>query len=128
MNHDEKELSVIQKTYDLILWLNPILSRLPRNYRFTLGERIANNLYQLLEGLIEAKYSQEKEEILRSLNPKLSVLYYQIRLMVDLDIMSDKRYENLSRYLVEIGNELGGWLKSQTKIPPVNLTGTKNGR
>ena len=128
MNHNEKELSVIQKTYDLILWLNPILSRLPRNYRFTLGERIANNLYQLLEGLIEAKYSQEKEEILRSLNPKLSVLYYQIRLMVDLNIMSDKRYENLSRYLVEIGNELGGWLKSQTKILPVNLTGTKNGR
>jgi hypothetical protein len=121
-------LSVIQKTYDLILWLNPILSRLPRNYRFTLGERIANNLYQLLEGLIEAKYSQEKEEILRSLNPKLSVLYYQIRLMVDLNIMSDKRYENLSRYLVEIGNELGGWLKSQTKITPVKLTGTKNGR
>jgi hypothetical protein len=128
MNYNEKELSVIQKTYDLILWLIPILGRLPRNHRFTLGEKIANNLYELLEGLIEAKYSPEKEKILRSLNTKLSVIYYQVRLMVDLDLMCDKRYENLSRYLVEIGNELGGWLKSQTKTPPVSLTGTKNGR
>ena len=67
----ENELSVIQKTYDLILWLMPILSRMPRDHRYTLGEQISNNLYEFLEGLVEAKYSQEKLPILQKLNPKL---------------------------------------------------------
>jgi hypothetical protein len=33
------DLPVIQKAYDLVKWYVPILNRLPRDHRFTLGER-----------------------------------------------------------------------------------------
>ena len=55
-----EELSIIQKTYDLIKWYIPILNRLPKNHRFTLGDRMINGLYDSLEGLLVARYSQEK--------------------------------------------------------------------
>jgi hypothetical protein len=42
------DLPVIQKTYDLVKWYIPILNRLPRDHRFTLGERMINGLYNLL--------------------------------------------------------------------------------
>ncbi|MDX2214838.1 MAG: hypothetical protein SFY66_16235 [Oculatellaceae cyanobacterium bins.114] len=42
------DLPVIQKTYDLVKWYIPILNRLPRDHRFTLGERMINGLYDLL--------------------------------------------------------------------------------
>jgi hypothetical protein len=42
------DLPVIQKAYDLVKWYIPILNRLPRDHRFTLGERIINGLYDLL--------------------------------------------------------------------------------
>lgn len=45
------DLPVIQKTYDLVKWYIPILNRLPRDHRFTLGERMINGLYNLLENL-----------------------------------------------------------------------------
>ena len=51
------ELPIIQKTYDLIKWYIPILNRLPRNHRFALGDRMSDNLYDLLEGLIRARYA-----------------------------------------------------------------------
>lgn len=54
------ELSIIQKTYDLIKWYIPILNRLPKNHRFALGDRIIFGLYNLLEGLIIARYQKEK--------------------------------------------------------------------
>jgi len=44
-----KELSVIQKTYDCIKWYVPIIERLPKTHKFTLGDRIINQLYDLLE-------------------------------------------------------------------------------
>ncbi len=54
------ELPIIQKTYDLVKWYVPILNRLPRDHKFILGNRIIEGLYDLLEGLIKARYSKEK--------------------------------------------------------------------
>jgi len=42
-----KELPIIQKTYDLIQWYVPILNRLPKTHKFTLGDRIISNLYDI---------------------------------------------------------------------------------
>lgn len=44
----QEELTVITKTYDLILWSCNHTGKFPRNHRFVLGERIARNLYDLL--------------------------------------------------------------------------------
>lgn len=44
-----QELSIIQKTYDLIKWYVPILNRLPRDHKFMLGDRIISGLYDLLD-------------------------------------------------------------------------------
>jgi hypothetical protein len=61
----EQELTIITKTYDLILWSCNHTSRFPRNHRFVLGERIERNLYALLEALIRAKYNKSRQRLLR---------------------------------------------------------------
>ncbi len=107
------DLPVIQKTYDLVKWYVPILNRLPRNHRFTLGERIINGLYDLLEGLILARYSHDKLDILQKLNLRLDLLRHQTRLLLDFELMETKRYEYVGGLMNEIGTELGGWIKHQ---------------
>ena len=108
-----KELSVIQKTYDCIKWYVPIIERLPKIHKFTLGDRIINQLYDLLEGLIQAKYAKNKLTQLESLNTKLDILRYQTRMMLDFNKMSVERYEYAIKLIDEIGTELGGWIKKQ---------------
>jgi hypothetical protein len=54
------DLSIIEKTYDLIKWYVPIINRLPKNYKFLLGDRITTGLYDILDGLLTARYSSEK--------------------------------------------------------------------
>ncbi|MCC5897354.1 MAG: diversity-generating retroelement protein Avd [Phormidium sp. BM_Day4_Bin.17] len=109
------ELSIIQKTYDLVKWYIPILNRLPRSHKFTLGERMITGLYEFLEGLIVVQYSSKKFAQLKTLNGKLDVLRYQTRLLVDFGLMDEKRYAYVTQLLVEIGNELGGWIKQQNQ-------------
>ncbi len=46
-----EEFVVITKTYDMMLWSCQHTSRFPRQHRFVLGERLAHNLYDLLETL-----------------------------------------------------------------------------
>jgi len=108
-----KELSVIQKTYDCIKWYVPIIERLPKIHKFTLGDRIINQLYDLLEGLIKAKYAKNKLPQLESLNTQLDILRYQTRMLLDFEKMSIERYEYAIKILDEIGTELGGWMKNQ---------------
>ncbi|BAY45962.1 hypothetical protein SAMD00079811_35690 [Scytonema sp. HK-05] len=108
-----KELSVIQKTYDCIKWYVPILERLPKIHKFSLGDRIINGLYDLLEGLIQAKYAKNKLSQLEPLNTQLDILRYQTRMLLDFQFFSVHRYEYAIKLIDEIGTELGGWIKKQ---------------
>lgn len=109
-----EELPIIQKTYDLIKWMVPILDRLPRNHRFTLGDRMIAELYNLLESLISVRYTKTgRLSALKGLNARLQVLRYQCRLLMDFDLISLKRYEHMHRQINDIGQDLGGWIKQQ---------------
>ena len=76
----DQELIVITKTYDLILWSCNHTSKFPRNHRFVLGERIDRNLYGLLETLIAAKYTKNRQRLLEDTYLALEVLRFQMRL------------------------------------------------
>ncbi len=107
------DLPIIQKTYDLIKWYVPILNGLPRDHKFQLGDRMVTGLYELLEGLILARYQRKKLAQLQKLNSKLDVLRYQTRLLLDFDLLSHKRYQYVGQLINAIGIDLGGWIKQQ---------------
>ncbi len=107
------ELPIVQKTYDLIKWYVPILNRLPRNHKFLLGDRIVTRLYNLLDGLIQARYSRDKLSNLETLNISLDILRHQTRLLADFQLIQTKRYEYIGTQLNDIGADLGGWIEQQ---------------
>ncbi len=109
-----EELPIIQKTYDLIKWYIPILTRLPKIHKFTLGDRMTNQLYDLLEGLLTARYRQEKLSVLEPLKSIIDILKYQTRILFDFDLIPIHRYEYAGKLINEIGMDLGGWIKQQS--------------
>ena len=108
-----EELTVITKTYDLILWSCNHTSQFPRNHRFVLGERIERNLYTLLETLIRAKYTKNRQRLLEEANLTLEILRFQMRLAKDLQCLKVNSYGFAARSIDEIGRLIGGWLRSR---------------
>ena len=108
-----KELSVIQKCYDLVKWYVPIIERFPRVHKFTIGDRVINQLYDILENLIRAKFAPKKLSRLEYINTELAVLRHQTRLLLDFKLIDVKRYEYVSQLIDELGGELGNWIKTQ---------------
>ena len=107
-----EELTVLTKTYDLILWSYHYTGKFPRNHRFVLGERIERNLYDLLETLIRAKYSRQRQPLLEQANLSLEILRFQMRLAKDLQCLKVDSYGFATKAIDEIGKLVGGWLKS----------------
>jgi hypothetical protein len=83
----DHELIVITKTRDLILWSCNLTGKLPRNHRFVLGEWIERNLYNLLETLITARYTKQRQRFLEDANLTLEVFRFQMRLAKDLQCL-----------------------------------------
>jgi len=70
----------VQSCHELLLWLIPQLDQFPRSRRFTLGERIEAGLLDVLELLVEAAYTRNKEAPLRRAHLRLEVVRHLWRL------------------------------------------------
>ncbi len=104
---------IITSVHDFIKWAVPHVARFPRNQRYTIGERIENKLFDLLELLIEAQYSKDKTNVLKKANLEIEQMRHLFRLCYDLHLINLKAYELSSGYLADIGTQIGGWLKQQ---------------
>ncbi len=106
------ELPVVLKTYDLVVWCCRHLARFPRSYRFTLGQRLELRLYDILDGLLQAKYAHDKTGFLRQVNLELELLRFQFRLAYELRCLNADSYGYAARTVNEVGQMVGGWLRS----------------
>jgi hypothetical protein len=111
MQKPETELIIIEKTYNLIIWSCQRIANFPRDKRYSLGERLECRLYDILDKLIRAKFTQDRNSILRDINLDLEMLRFQFRLAKDLRCMSVESYGFASRSVNEIGKLVGSWIK-----------------
>jgi hypothetical protein len=103
----------IAKTYDLLKWLLPAVSKFPRDKRYTLGQRIEDKLLDVLELLLSANYTRDKLALLKEANLKLEHFRYLVRLSYDLRFIDLRKYEFVSRETNEAGRMIGGWIRQQ---------------
>ena len=105
---------MITKCYDLVRELTRRVAKFPRDFKFLLGDRVLVNVYELLDSLLEAKYTKDKRAILERANLRLEQMRFQIRLAHDERLISAHQYEVVSRQINEVGRLVGGWRKSLT--------------
>lgn len=110
-----ERIPVLSRTYDFILWLKKALAKFPRNERYSFGGRLENKALDLLDTLLRAAYSRNKETLLREANAQIEQLRFLLRLCLDCSLMTEKKYEYGSKCLLEIGRQVGGWMKSRGK-------------
>lgn len=101
-----------QKTYDFVLWLYPIVNRLPKNHRQILGKKLEDEGLSLLVNLINANNNRgaERGSFQNLSSNELDLLRILLRLTKDLRLMSVKQYIFGSEKLNEIGRMLSCWM------------------
>ena len=79
--------NVITKTQDLIRWFLPKVEKFPRAYKFTMGDRLINHLLDLFDLLIEAYYTKDKLQYLKSANINLEKIRFLFRLSQEMQFL-----------------------------------------
>lgn len=115
-----------QKVEDMIDYATPIIERWPKLYRYTLGERIMNQMYEIAELCTAAQTKYYKKTTMQDIDIKKEQLLQMVRRAsrtqydangkngenVKKQLLSAQNYEVWSAKILEIGKLLGGWIKS----------------
>jgi len=84
----------LEAMYRFTLWLLPTVEKFPRSQRFLIGDRIQSTALGVVENLIEATYTRQRDPLLQRANLKLEKLRYLFRLATDLKLLYLRRYEH----------------------------------
>lgn len=106
-----EELPIFSKWVDFLNWLLPVTSKFPKSVRFTFSQRIDNLALDVVEDLVEARYSRDKSAPLARINLRLEKLRILLRVSYQQKHLPTRQYEHAVRSLHEIGRMLGGWMK-----------------
>ena len=107
------ELPIFSRWMQFLEWLLPATEKFPKRVRFTFADRINNLALDIVEDLVEARYSRDKQHHLQRINLRLEKLRMLLRLCHRLKYLPHQGYEHAMRALNEIGRMLGGWIKQQ---------------
>lgn len=114
-------LNIQQKIEDMIDYAAPIIQRWPKLHRYTLGERILNQMYAIAELCEAANRKQHKYTTMQDMDVKLAVLQQMVRRANRIryqnrehsaQLLDNHKYEVYSGMIIEIGRMLGGWMKA----------------
>ena len=114
---DEKanEMLIFTKWVDFIEWLLLALDKFPKKVRFTFTQRIENLALDIVEDLVEARYTTNRKAILKRANLRLEKLRVLIRIGQKMRYLSTESYRYAAKSIDEIGRMLGGWMKSSNE-------------
>jgi len=102
----------VDDAHALLAWMLPQIDKLPRARKFTLGGRIEEGLLFVLERLIEAAYSRDKQAALQAANLRLEVIRHLWRLAFESRGVAHKSWNHGAELMVDLGRQIGGWRKA----------------
>jgi hypothetical protein len=71
---DQEDLPIFTAWMQFLEWLLPATEKFPKRVRFTFADRINNLALDIAEDLVEARYTRDKQAILRRVNLRLEKL------------------------------------------------------
>lgn len=106
------ESPIFVRTHELLAWLLAATRKFPREQRFVLAQRVAQQAFGVQDALIAAALDRNRQAAhLLAADIALNGLRKSLQLCHELHLLSDGQYGHVSRMVYEIGRLLGGWRK-----------------
>jgi hypothetical protein len=105
MRHASKDEPVIVvKWMEFLKWLLPVTEKFPKRVRYSLANRIDNLALDMVEDLVEAQYTRNKQAILKRSNLRLEKLRVLVRISCDQRHLSHQTYEYANSMIAHIAH------------------------
>lgn len=109
-------LPIYKTSYDLLLELIQVTKNFPREYRYSLGEKIDNHLIDLIVTIYKANSAKNKEPFLQSILEHVQFINLFLRISCDIKIIPLNRYANFIEKTSSIAKQATAWKNSKSPL------------
>lgn len=110
-----QHLPIYKKTYDVLLRTMTATKSFPREYKYTLGQKIKDELIELVVLIYRANSAKDKPYHIQMILERVQAIQLMIRLSHDMKIMSRGNYAALAEMTDGLAKQAQGWLTSSGK-------------
>ncbi len=108
-------LPIYAACYDFLIRMLHVITHFPKEYKYTLGERIQNAAIEMVICIYRVNTSKYKSANLKLMLHQVQMLYLLIRIAHDIKILSTEKYASIIETVDNISRQANGWLKSVEK-------------
>lgn len=105
-------LPVFKASYDLVIEVFKMCGSLPKDYKYTIGEKLKNALLDLTTGIYEANAEEDKLLVLCRCRKYMVEIKLYLRLLYDLKQISMKRFVCVTEQVEGVSKQINAWHKS----------------
>jgi hypothetical protein len=113
-----QHLPIYKQTYDILLRTMTATKDFPREYKYTLGQKIKDELIELVVVIYRANSATDKNRHIESIVERVQAIQLMMRLAHDMKILSRRNYAALSEMTDGLARQAQGWLRSSERGKP----------
>jgi hypothetical protein len=106
------QLPIYKVAYDLLDVVTDLVKNMQRDFKRSVGEKIANECIEITVLVFRANVAQDKAPHLMELLERLQVIELMIRLAMDKRLISKPAYAKAVELSTSIGKQANGWRSS----------------
>ncbi len=110
-----KHLPIYRLTYELLHRSVKVTKEFSREYKYSLGQKIKDEVIELVVLIYRANSTQNKTVHIDALLERLQVVEFLLRLCHDMKLMTTKDYASIVEMTESLGKQANGWKKASEK-------------
>lgn len=113
-----KHLPIYKATYDLLLRLMMAIKDFPRDYKYTLGQKMRDEVLSLILFIYRANGSTDRTAHITEIVERIQLVEVMLRMAHDLRVLPRGQYAGLVEMTDSLARQAQGWLKSSGRRKP----------
>ncbi|SUE34482.1 four helix bundle protein [Rikenella microfusus] len=109
-------LEVFKASYDLLLYVFQFTPNVKRDYRYTLAEKIKDNIIELCLCIYRANGAKDRVPDIRQARERLVTIKLMCRMLTDLKQISVRQFAVVCTYTESISRQLQAWQRYSEKV------------
>ena len=106
-----QHLPIYKQTYDILLRTMTATKEFPREYKYTLGQKLKDELIELVVMIYRANSAADKARHIESIVERVQAIQLMMRLSHDMKILSRRHYAALSEMTDSLAKQAQGGLR-----------------
>ena len=108
-----KHLPIYKTTYELLTLITKRTKDYPRDFKYSLGDKIRNECVDLVVLIYKANSIKNRNELIETINERLNLIELLLRLSKDMRLLSVQGFAEIVELTDSLMRQANGWLKSQ---------------